>query len=96
MSHGETGKPTDLLLAYSGPSIFARMLQEALAQQDVGSIVRAAEPMRGLLGDAALPPFEEVFIARGDWEERREVIEACLGFVRHEEGEPLEEAGEAE
>jgi hypothetical protein len=92
MRNQGSGRPTDLLLAYSGVSIFARMLQDALTERGIGCIVRAAEPMRGLIGDVALPPFEEVYIARGDWEERREVIEECLSFVRREEGEPAGEA----
>jgi hypothetical protein len=73
----------ELVMIYTGPSIEARMLHETLADRGVRSILRAAEPMRGIIGDAALPMFEHVLVADIDLEARRDVIEECLDFVRH-------------
>jgi hypothetical protein len=71
-----------LVTIYTGPSIEARMLQETLSERGIPSIVRAAEPMRGVIGDAALSMFEHVLISDADLVGRRELIDECLDFVR--------------
>jgi hypothetical protein len=87
-----------LVRIYTGLSIEARMLQETLAGRGIAAIVRAAEPNRGVIGDAALPMFEEVLVSDADLAGRPNVIEECLDFVREGQAElePLEEAGEDE
>lgn len=80
----------ELVRIYTGPSIEARMLQETLSERGVPAIVRAAEPLRGVIGDAALSMFEEVLVSDADVEGRRDLIEECLDFVRTS-GEPVEE-----
>jgi hypothetical protein len=80
-----------LVRIFTGVSIEARMLQETLSERGVASIVRAAEPLRGVIGDAALPMFEEVLVSDTDVEGRRDLIEECLDFVRASEVVPEEE-----
>jgi hypothetical protein len=75
-------------------SIEARMLQETLAECGVPAIVRAAEPLRGVIGDAALSMFEEVLVSDADLEGRRDLIDECLDFVRVS-GEPIDEEPDA-
>jgi hypothetical protein len=70
-----------LVTIYTGPSIEARMLQETLSERGIPSIVRAAEPMRGVIGDAALSMFEHVLVSDADIASRQELIEECLDFV---------------
>jgi len=72
----------ELVTIYAGPSIVARMLHETLSEHGVASILRAAEPLKAVIGDAALPMFEDVLIADTDLEGRRDLIEECLDFVR--------------
>jgi hypothetical protein len=78
----ETSRPVHLVELYTGRSIETRMLQETLREHGIPSLVRAAEPMRGIIGDAALPMFEQLLIAAEDLEAQREVIDQCLDFVR--------------
>lgn len=81
----------ELVTIYTGASIEARMLQETLQQRGIPSMVRAAEPLRGVIGDAALPMFEHVLVSDADFAHRRDEIEECLDFVRHAEEPDLNE-----
>ena len=71
-----------LVRIHTGQSIEARMLEETLREHGIACIVRAAEPMRGVIGDAALAMFEEVLVSDADLTARGELIEECLDFVR--------------
>jgi hypothetical protein len=76
------GRQVQLVKLYTGRSLETRMLQETLQQHGIPSLVRAAEPMRGIIGDAALPMFEHLLIAAEDLDAQRDVIDQCLDFVR--------------
>lgn len=71
-----------LVTIYTGSSIEARMLEETLRARGIPCILRAAEPMRGVIGDVALPMYEHVLISDADLAGRREEVEECLDFVR--------------
>jgi hypothetical protein len=91
----ETWRHVELVELYTGRSLETRMLQETLRQHGIPSLVRAAEPLRGVIGDAALPMFEQLLVAAEDLEARREEIDECLDFVRKGADLPLA-AGEGE
>jgi hypothetical protein len=91
----ETWRRVELVELYTGRSLETRMLQETLRQHGIPSLVRAAEPLRGVIGDAALPMFEQLLVAAEDLEARREEIDECLDFVRKGADLPLA-AGEGE
>jgi hypothetical protein len=78
----ETWRRVKLVELYTGRSLETRMLQETLRQHGIPSLVRAAEPLRGIIGDAALPMFEQLLVAAEDLEARRQEIDECLDFVR--------------
>jgi hypothetical protein len=91
-----SGRRVELVKLYTGRSIETRMLQETLREHGIPSMVRAAEPLRGIIGDAALPMFEHLLVAAEDLAAQREVIDECLDFVRQGAELPptVEEAGE--
>jgi hypothetical protein len=76
-----SGRPLQLIELYRGRSPEVRILEEALRQEGIPSLVRPVEPLSALVGDVALPMFSQLLVSRDDYEERRRVIDDCLQFV---------------
>lgn len=66
---------------YEGPTPFADMLRESLAERGIPSIVRAVGPFLGIIGDAARTPFSMVLVRARELEDRRDDVEECLSLV---------------
>lgn len=69
---------------YTGLTPLADMLREELRARGIRSVVHAAGPFLGIIGDAARTPYSVVRIPEVEWEERREQIEECLIMVQPE------------
>lgn len=84
---------------YEGPTPFADLLREQLAERGILSILRAVGPFLGIIGDAARTPFSLVLVSAHDWEHRRDDVEECVALLlpsavqAAEEGEVGDESG---
>jgi hypothetical protein len=74
-------RPLRLIELYRGRSPEVRILEEALRQEGIPSLVRPVEPLAALVGDLVPPMFSQLLISAEDYEERRPVIDDCLQFV---------------
>lgn len=74
-------RPLRLVEIYRGRSPEVRILEEALRQEGIPSIVRPVEPLIGLIGDLVPPMFSQLLISADDYEHQRPIIEDCLQFV---------------
>jgi hypothetical protein len=74
-------RPLRLMELYSGYTPEVRILEEALRQEGIPSLVRPVEPLVGIIGDAATAMFSQLLISVDDYEEHRRLIEDCLQFV---------------
>ena len=76
-----SNRPLRLIELYRGRSPEVRILEEALRQEGIPSLVRPVEPLAALVGDLVPAMFSQLLISADDYEERRPVIEDCLQFV---------------
>jgi hypothetical protein len=67
---------------YDGLTPLADMLRDELRERGIQSVVHAAGPFLGIIGDAARTPYSVVRIAESEWDNRREQIEECLAMVQ--------------
>lgn len=74
-------RPLRLVELYRGRSPEVRILEEALRQEGIPSLVRPVEPLAALVGDLVPPMFSQILISADDYEERRREVEDCLQFV---------------
>lgn len=74
-------RPLRLIELYSGPSPEVRILEEALRQEGIPSLVRPVEPLVALVGKLVPAMFSQLLISVEDYEEQRRVIDDCLQFV---------------
>ena len=72
---------SDPVPIYDGPTPFADLLREELAERGIPSIVRAVGPFLGIIGDAARTPFSLVLVPGQAWESRRDEVEECVALV---------------
>ncbi len=73
-----------LLEIYDGPTPFTGLLREALRMRGIGSMSQGIEPLMGILGEAAQPPFSRVLISSRDWVLAQDDVVECLSFVTAE------------
>jgi hypothetical protein len=78
---GQNERPLRLMELYRGRSPEVRMLEEALRQEGIPSLVRPVEPLVGIVGDLASAMFSQILISEDDYEEHRPLIEDCMQFV---------------
>src|SRR5713226_9516756 len=74
-------RPLRLIELHCGPSPEVRILEEALRQEGIPSLVRPVEPLVALVGKLVPAMFSQLLIAVEDYEEQRRVIDDCLQFV---------------
>ena len=74
-------RPLRLVELHSGRAPEVRMLEEALRQEGILSLVRPVEPLSALVADLASAMFLQLLITADDYEQHRPVIEDCLQFV---------------
>ena len=74
-------RPLRLIELYCGSSPEVRILEEALRQEGIPSLVRPVEPLVALVGKLVPAMFSQLLIAVEDYEEQRRVIDDCLQFV---------------
>jgi hypothetical protein len=74
-------QPLRLVEVYRGRSPEVRILEEALRQEGIPSLVRPVEPLMGLIGDLAQPMFSQLLVSAEEYERRQQVIDDCLQFV---------------
>jgi hypothetical protein len=75
------GPPLQLVELYRGRSPEVRILEEALRQEGIPSLVRPVGPLDALVGNVALTMFSQLLISRDDYEQQQRVIDDCLQFV---------------
>jgi hypothetical protein len=75
------GRPLRLMELYRGRTPEVQILEEALRQEGIPSLVRPVQPLEGIVGDVALAMFSQLLISADDYEEHRELIDDCLQFV---------------
>lgn len=86
--------PHELVPIYEGPTPFADMLREALAEREIPSILQAVGPFLGIIGEAARTPFSMVLVRAGELEARRDEVEECVALVLPQpEPEPGDDVG---
>jgi hypothetical protein len=69
---------------YDGLTPLADMLRDELRSRGIQSVVHAAGPFLGIIGDAARTPCSVVRIPEAEWEHRREQVEDCLALFQAE------------
>jgi hypothetical protein len=74
-------RPLRLMELYRGRTTEVRVLEEALRQEGIPSLVRPVEPLSALVADVALAMFSQLLISVDDYEEHRALIEDCMQFV---------------
>jgi hypothetical protein len=74
-------RPLRLVELHRGYTPEVRILEEALRQEGIASLVRPVEPLVGITGDIASAMFSQLLISADDYEEHRRLIEDCLQFV---------------
>lgn len=74
-------RPLQLMELYRGRSPEVRILEEALRQEGIPSLVRPVEPLAAVVADLALAVFSQLLISRDDYEQHRPAIDDCLQFV---------------
>jgi hypothetical protein len=74
-------RPLRLTELYRGRTPEVRILEEALRQEGIPSLVRPVEPLSALVGDLALTMYSQLLISAEDHEQHRRLIEDCLQFV---------------
>jgi hypothetical protein len=74
-------RPLRLIELHCGLSAEVRILEEALRQEGIPSLVRPVEPLVALMGDLVPPMLPQLLISVEDYEEQRRVIDDCLQFV---------------
>jgi hypothetical protein len=74
-------RPLRLIELYRGRSPEVRMLEEALRQEGIPSLVRPVEPLSALVADLATAMFLQLLISAESYEQHRRVIDDCLQFV---------------
>jgi len=77
----QSDRPLRLIELYRGCSPEVRMLEEALRQEGIPSLVRPVEPLAGTLGDLVPAMFSQLLISADNYEEHRRLIEDCMQFV---------------
>jgi hypothetical protein len=70
-----------LIELYRGLSPEVHILEEALRQEGIPSLVKAVGPLVALVGDLVPPMFSQLLITADDYEEHRPIIDDCLQFV---------------
>lgn len=70
-----------LIELHCGLSPEVRILEEALRQEGIPSLVRPAEPLVALVGDLVPAMFSQLLISADDYEQLRPTIDDCLQFV---------------
>ncbi len=74
-------RPLRLVEVYRGRSSEVRILEEALRQEGIPSLVRSVEPLLGLVGELALSMFSQLLVSAEHLEEQQSLIDDCLQFV---------------
>ena len=74
-------RPLRLIELYRGRTPEVRILEEALRQEGIPSMVRPVEPLAGIVGDLLQAMFSQILISADDYEEHRRLIDDCLQFV---------------
>jgi hypothetical protein len=74
-------RPLRLIELYRGLTPEVHILEEALRQEGIPSLVRAVGPLVGLVGDLVPPMFSQLLISADDYEQHRYIIDDCLQFV---------------
>ena len=74
-------RPLRLMELYRGRTPEVQILEEALRQEGIPSLVRPVEPLAGIVGDVALAMFSQLLISIEDYQEHQRLIEDCLQFV---------------
>lgn len=74
-------RPVRLIELHRGSSPEVRILEEALRQEGIPSLVRAVGPLLGLVGELVPPLFSQLLISADDYEQHRPIIDDCLQFV---------------
>jgi len=74
-------RPFRLVEIYRGRSPEVRILEEALRQEGIPSLVRPVEPLMGLIGDLALAVFSQLLVSTEIYESQQPIIDDCLQFV---------------
>jgi hypothetical protein len=74
-------RPLRLIELYRGLSPEVHILEEALRQEGIPSLVRAVGPLLALVGDLVPPMFSQLLISADDYEQHRHIIDDCLQFV---------------
>jgi hypothetical protein len=75
------GPPLRLIELYRGRSPEVRILEEALRQEGIPSLVRPAEPLAALIGSQSLTMFSQLLVSHDDYEQHQRIIDDCLQFV---------------
>ena len=75
------GRPLRLIELYRGKTPEVRILEEALRQEGIPSLVRPVEPFAATIGDLVPAMFSQLLISADNYEEHRRLIEDCLQFV---------------
>jgi hypothetical protein len=74
-------RPLRLIELFRGRSPEVRILEEALRQEGIPSLVRPIEPSLGLIGDVAPAVASRLLISMEIYERHQPVIDDCLQFV---------------
>ena len=71
----------ELVPLYSGSTIMCDLLTEALKATGIASIYRGQEPLLGIMGELARPPFGRLLISDRDLRQRRDELADALATV---------------
>src|SRR4051794_28513267 len=74
-------RPLRLVEVHRGRSPEVRILEEALRQEGIPSLVRPIEPLATLVGDPALSMYSQLLVSTEHYSEHRGLIDDCLQFV---------------
>jgi hypothetical protein len=84
----------ELKLIFDGPTVFAHMLRDELAERGIAAVVRAPGAYSGIMADQVQPPFSEVLVSDEDLVRRAGQVEECLALVSPVGEVEAEEAGD--
>ena len=74
-------RPLRLIEIFRGRSPEVRILEEALREEGIPSLVRPVEPLVALVGDLVPAMFSQLLVSVEQYEEHRPLIDDCLQFV---------------
>jgi hypothetical protein len=74
-------RPLRLIELHCGLSPEVHILEEALRQEGIPSLVRPVEPLVALVGKLVPAMFSQLLISADDYEDHRRIIDDCLQFV---------------